>query len=158
MQRQTAFTLIEMLLVIALLALMSTVLISGTTGFFQMRDARPDQVFWQAVTQARQQALDHEETVYLRFDPDAKQLVWSWPDGKETASLHGETLRFLPAQTISSKLLGGMLVETGTLPGVHFYPDGTCDAFRAELTSPEGKKDELRVDPWTCAPMLSSSP
>lgn len=158
MQRQTAFTLIEVLLVIALLALMSTVLISGTTGFFQMRDARPDQVFWQAVTDARQQALDHEETVFLSYDPKARQLNWTWPDGQKSAALEGQTLRFLPAQKTSSKLLGGTLVETGTLTGVNFYPDGTCDPFRAELIAPNGDKDELRVDPWTCAPMLPSPP
>jgi Tfp pilus assembly protein FimT len=68
-----------MLLALALLALLSAVLINGMSGFFQSKEARPDDNFWQAVTSARMQALEHEQIVSLQFNQEEKQLVWSSP-------------------------------------------------------------------------------
>ncbi|MFI5357562.1 MAG: prepilin-type N-terminal cleavage/methylation domain-containing protein [Opitutales bacterium] len=158
MHRRSAFTLVEILLSLALLALVATLFISGATNFLRLREARPDEDFWRAVTAARQQALDTEQIVALKFDPDTHQLGWSWPDGHAAVALPGATLRFLAADKGATKLLGGIVTETDALPSVHFYPDGTCDAFRAELTGPDGRPDLLQVDPWTCAPVLPPAP
>ena len=139
MHRRAAFTLIELLLSLALLALVATLFISGATNFLRLREHRPDEDFWHAVTAARQQALDAEQVVTLQFDPDTHQLAWSWPGGHDSAALPGVTLRFLAATKGATKLLGGIVTETDAVPAVHFYPDGTCDAFRAELTGPDGQ-------------------
>ena len=65
------------------------------------------------------------------------------------------TVDFLTMQKgASSILIGGVLVETQTVPFVTFYSDGTCSAFRAQFMR-NGASHVLSVDPWTCAPMLT---
>lgn len=155
MHRRTAFTLVEMLLALALLALLSAVLINGASGFFQSKEAKPEDNFWQAITSARMQALEHEQIVSLHFDQDGATLVWSWIGGQESITMPIKELRFLSPEKTASKLLGGVLVETDTLPRVRIYPDGTCDAFRAELISEGQPRTILQIDPWTCAQVLS---
>lgn len=158
MRRPAAFTLIEVLLTLALLALVASVMITGTSQFFRLREKRPDELLWQAVAAAREHALATEQTVSLRYDTDAHQLALAWPGGSDQAALDGATIRFLPAEDTGHKLLGGILTANHDIPLVHFYPDGTCDAFRVELTLPSGKTDILQVDPWTCAPILPAAP
>jgi hypothetical protein len=109
------------------------------------------------VAAARSQALSAEAIVAMRYDADAHQLTWSWPGGSAAMSLQGDALRFLPEGKSGTKLLGGIISETNELPQVRFYPDGTCDAFRTELTAPNGKTSTLQIDPWTCAPILSAA-
>ena len=154
--RRSAFTVIEMLLALALLALVSSVLISGMNSFFQQKDARPDDTFWSAINSARQQALEREEIVSLQFNEDTSVLSWSWPDGQDALPLPQTKLRFLPAEKSTTRLIGGVQFETDALPSVRFYPDGSCDAFRAELTAGDKPPRILRIDPWTCAPVLIS--
>jgi general secretion pathway protein H len=50
-------------------------------------------------------------------------------------------------------LVGGVLIESKTIPHVTFYSDGTCQAFRAQFTR-GGASSILSIDPWTCAPVL----
>jgi prepilin-type N-terminal cleavage/methylation domain-containing protein len=156
MHRRAAFTLVEMLMALALMALVSSVLISGMSGFFQQKESRPDDTFWSAVNSARQQALEHEETVSLQFNEETAELRWSWHDGQDVLPLPQTKLRFLPAEKSATRLIGGVQFETDALPRVRFYPDGTCDAFRAELTVGSQAPRLLRIDPWTCAPMLAT--
>ena len=51
-------------------------------------------------------------------------------------------------------LLGGVAVETQTLPFVTFYSDGTCTPFRAQIQR-NGGVTALAIDPWTCAAVLA---
>lgn len=145
----------EVLLTLALLVLVSTVLISATAGFFQQRDGRPEDAFWSAVNDARQLALDQNQPVSMRFDSEEKRLHWSTESAGDSASFNGLALRFLPPERASTLLLGGVLFEGDALPRVRFYPDGTCDPFRLEIKAENGAPRMLRIDPWTCAPMLS---
>jgi len=130
------------------------VLISGVASFFNVRDDRADDRFWSAVTSARQMALESEAPVTLHFDAKAKQLIWAGAGGGSSVDLDVESARFLPTERGNTKLLGGVLMETDELTRVQFYPDGTCDAFRVELTATNRKQMILTIDPWTCAPIL----
>ena len=155
--RRSAFTLIEMLLSLGLLALLSVVLISGVSGFFQLKEARPDDNFWSAVTSARQSALDHEQVVTLQFDPEKKLLIWSWDGANDSLALPVGEVRFLPVAKSPTQLLGGVLMETDSMSRVRFYSDGTCDAFRAELVTADQPRRVLQIDPWTCAPVPTTA-
>jgi general secretion pathway protein H len=53
----------------------------------------------------------------------------------------------------SSILVGGTLLETGALPHVSFYSDGTCSPFRVQFRS-KGAAHVISIDPWTCAQTL----
>ncbi|MCC6416425.1 MAG: GspH/FimT family pseudopilin [Opitutaceae bacterium] len=144
-----------MLLTLALLVLVSTVLISAAAGFFRQRDGRPDDAFWSAVNAARQLALDQNQPVAMRYDTETKRLLWSAGDANGSAAFAGRTLRFLPPERGSTLLLGGVLIEGDALARVRFYPDGTCDPFRLEIKTEGAAPRLLRIDPWTCAPVLS---
>ena len=157
MHRKTGYTLIEVLLTLALMALVSTVLISGTSQFFQARDDRPDDRFWQAVTAARQAALEQEQPVTLSYDQEAKSLQWKTLEASDSLTLPVQSFRFLPETRDSTFLIGGVLTETSNLERVKFYPDGTCDAFRVEIVETENRREIIRIDPWTCAPILTSA-
>lgn len=154
MRRPAAFTLIEVLLTLALLALLASVFVTGAGQFFNAREARPEDDFWSTVAAARTVALNRAETVTLTHDAKAGQLVWTWSDGRATQALPASGLRFLTPRREGARLLGGTVVEDGEIARVRFYPDGTCDAFRVEITTADNRKQTLRIDPWTCAPVL----
>jgi hypothetical protein len=123
------------------------------------REPRLDEVFWQGVIAARQLALETNQTVLLSFDQEKRALVWTTgpDDARRTLAFPGRLLEFLPITEQGMVLLGGQATETGGLPRIHFYPDGACDAFRAQLTDASGKRQVLLIDQWTCAPMIAAT-
>jgi prepilin-type N-terminal cleavage/methylation domain-containing protein len=154
------FTLIEILLVVALIGLVSWILIGGSTALMSDKTS-PDEQFWKATAAARKEALEGGRTVILTYDDKAKGFVLSDGAQKRTLAVTGAddlVIDFHPVQSdsSSSSLIGGTLVETEPLAAVAFYNDGTCTAFRAQLRS-GGGAHILSVDPWTCAPVLSKS-
>lgn len=155
MHHRTGFTLIEILLTLALLALVSSVLISGTSNFLNLRDDRPDDRFWQAVTATRQAALETEQTVTLTYDQENKNLQWQSAGATQSSHLAVKSFRFLSEDKGNSLLIGGVLTEANAVTQVRFYPDGTCDAFRVEIVAPDDRRETIRIDPWTCAPVLA---
>jgi general secretion pathway protein H len=153
-----AFTLLEILLVLALVGLISAMLMAGVTRVFSDDHPTPEDVFWQACRSAEKLATLGEREVSLAFDAKARKLVWS--DGAETGEAAfdpagGEiSVQFLQAQKGGSLILiAGQVVETQEVPRVMFYPDGTCSAFRVQFRA-GAKTWQLAIDPWTCAPVL----
>ncbi|MES1168322.1 MAG: hypothetical protein ABUL61_04035, partial [Oleiharenicola lentus] len=97
-------------------------------------------------------------TVQLRFDEKKLRVVWSTATDSHELDWPGKKLEFLPVEQKDFILLGGQLVGTGGLTVVRFYADGGVDRFRAQLTDAAGDITRLDLDPWTCAPVLHSSP
>jgi prepilin-type N-terminal cleavage/methylation domain-containing protein len=64
-QRGAAFTLVEVLVVVALLAVAATAFLGGASNLFRAREPRADDTFWQAVNAARQLALESNQKVFL---------------------------------------------------------------------------------------------
>ncbi len=153
----SGFTLLEILLAIALMGLLAAVLVTGSVNLLSDKPATPEAVFWQAVQQSRTAALTAEREVRLSFDP--KQQAFVLDDGAAPLALPVPVVReltvdFLSAQPgQSSVLIGGELVDTKTVPAVTFYPDGTCSPFRAQFRA-GGAAKVLSIDPWTCAQVL----
>ena len=156
-QATRAFTLLEILLALALMGLLAAVLVSGSARLIGDQPVTPEDVFRKAVQQARAAALNNEREIRLSFD--RKEFAFVLDDGVTPTSLavppnHDLTVDFLSAQAGgSSVLIGGNLVDTKTVPFVTFYPDGTCSAFRVQFRS-GGPVHVLAFDPWTCAPVL----
>lgn len=153
------FTLIEILLAIAVIGLLATTVIGLSARLLVAKPASADDVFWQACQAARKAALNsgHDET--LSFDPKAK--VFSVGDGTATKTFTVSSasddlaVDFLTIQNGSSSiLLGGTLVQTQTIPSVAFYGDGTCAPFQVQIRS-KGAAHVLSIDPWTCARVLT---
>jgi len=155
------FTLIEILLALALVALLGTIFISGTNSLLADKETSPDGQFWKACGQARKQALEEQRSVLLSFDPKTRGFILNDGAQQKTVPVSGPddlAIDFHPAQSDSSSsaLVGGTLVETQPLASVTFYNDGTCTPFRVQIRT-NGGVHMLSIDPWTCAPVLTKS-
>jgi general secretion pathway protein H len=155
------FTLVEILLVVALIALVGTIFIGGSTALLEDKSPSADTQFWKACSEARTEALDEGRSVLLSFDAKARGFVLDDGAAKRGLPFKGAddvVVDFHPAQSDagSSALVGGTLVETEPLASVTFYDDGTCTPFRAQVRSKAGAH-MLSIDPWTCAQVLSKS-
>jgi len=153
-----AFTLLEVLLAIALLGLLASLFITGGSDLFRARERTAADVFWQAVQAARLQAVQEDVTVRLRYNEKDHQVVWSSVGSSHELDWPGKNLEFLPVEQSDTILLGGQLAGTGRLKVVRFHADGGVDRFRAQLTDAAGQITRLELDTWTCAPVLRNSP
>jgi general secretion pathway protein H len=164
-RRRGAFSLIEVLLVLAIMALLAGVLFTGSTQLLSGQPRTVEEVFWQSVQEARKDALRHEREVALQFVNDREKGMKKFvvQDGEEAqdfpippaAGSSDLTVDFLPAQkTGSMAIIAGMVLEKQPLAAVTFYPDGTCTAFRVQIVR-NAATHTLAIDPWTCAPVLT---
>lgn len=156
-----AFTMLEILLSLALLSLLVAALVSGATQFLNSRARSPEEVFWEATRLARRTALNGEQEVPFSFDAKEKQFVIGAATAARRIEIPGAppelTVDLLQAQASGgSVLIGGQLVDTRTLPSVSFYPDGTCTPFRVQFRT-NGPARVIAIDPWTCAPVLTKT-
>jgi hypothetical protein len=174
-----AFTLLEILLALGLMALLAAATISVSANLVGP-PASPEEVFWQALTQARKEALTTQQDIRLAFDSKTKAFLIGANVGAKTdtdaaaqtdpgtgtqANAGGEpfpvakagdklTVDFLPVdKTNSSVLIGGELLETESIPFVTLYSDGTCTPFRVQFRN-GGPASVIAIDPWTCVEVL----
>ena len=156
----SAFTILEIVLALAVIALFGTILIGASARLLKSRATTPDEVFWKACQAARKGALTSNGDVRLGYDDKAKAFIVGNGIVTQTFPVPGADreleISFLAAQSGGSAiLLGGTLVETTTHPFVTFYADGTCTPFRLQVHL-SGGVHVLAIDPWTCAPVLET--
>jgi prepilin-type N-terminal cleavage/methylation domain-containing protein len=171
---RAGFSMLEVLLAIALLALLGGALISVGSNLITVQPVTVDDVFWKAVTETRKAALKAEREMRLKYDAEKKSfrvidgitptrlaadgfsreevVVKEFPVTKAdrlTVDFHAAT------KGGRAILVGGVMIESEPVPFVTFYPDGTCSAFRLQLVR-DGAARVLEVDPWTCAAVLKA--
>jgi general secretion pathway protein H len=157
---RAAFTLLEILLTLALIGLLTSVLVVGALSLIDTKPITVEDVFWKAVGASRKVALISGHEVRMRFVAKDKTyaLVSTGPEGEKRFPFEKqENLKvdFLSAQKSSSAILiSSQLVETQTVPYVTFFGDGTCSPFRLQIRAGAGAARSLSIDPWTCAPVL----
>lgn len=156
---QRGFTLLEILLAIAVIGLIATSVIGMSSHLLTAKPATPDDVFWQASQAARKAALKTGRDQTLSFDPKTRTFIVN--DGTASSSFavlaasEDLAVDFLSTQAgASAMLLGGTLVQTQTIPSVTFYSDGTCVPFQVQIRA-RGAAHVLSIDPWTCARVLT---
>ncbi len=150
---------------IALISLLAGVLVTGTTHVLEEGSKTPTELLLKAIGDARRLAVESDGEVALAYSKDTRVFTltsYKGGVGAVAATIpvvtEGEFgLDFLVARKGNSVLIGGVLVETSTVPSVSFYPDGTCTAFRAQITGLENP-EVIAIDPWTCAPILEKKP
>jgi general secretion pathway protein H len=171
---RAGFSMLEVLLAIALLALLGGALISVGANLITVQPVTVDDVFWKAVTETRKAALTAEHEMRLKYDAEKKSFrvidgitpIRLAADGfsreevvvKEFAVAKADRLTVdFHAATKGGRaiLVGGVMIESEPVPFVTFYPDGTCSAFRLQVVRDSSAR-VLEVDPWTCAAVLKA--
>ncbi|HEX2854210.1 MAG TPA: type II secretion system protein [Opitutaceae bacterium] len=161
-RRQRAFTLIEIILALALVGMMAAVLVGGSARMLSDKPETADDVFWKSVAAARKRALLAGRDVRLGYVDDRENgkrfTIGEGADLKAfpvTAAPPDLAVNFMSAQKVvgSVVILAGQVVETQSLPYVTFYGDGTCTAFRIQIRAGVDAH-VLSIDPWTCAQVL----
>jgi general secretion pathway protein H len=151
------FTLLEILLALALIALLATVFVGASSALLADRPRSLDDQFWKLCGEARRSALEHQHDLEVSFDPRTRSFVLSDGTSARSIPVTGPAdlaVDFLAAdREASTILIGGTLIQTTPLPAVTFYADGTCTPFRVQFRA-NGAAHTLELDPWTCAPVL----
>lgn len=174
--QRSGFTLLEVLLSLAIIALLATVFIGGTAALLSEQPASAEEVFWQAVQTARKTSLQAGRETRLKFDNTKQEFLIV--DGRAPAVLGADgftreetPLHALPVPSAGTSelkveflattrsgpmlLIGGVLVEAQPVPFVTFYGDGTCSPFRVQFARSD-HANTLSIDPWTCAQVLTA--
>ncbi|MFM8549276.1 MAG: type II secretion system protein J [Verrucomicrobiota bacterium] len=158
------FTLLETLLAIGLMSMIAAVLIGGSTTLLKGTVRSDPEDAAKALLQAvRRRAVQQSRTFELLpvegGDEDAPDFRWG-PEGagedeplaeEKLPRAEGVKVKILAPETTGAILLGGVASET-PLARMRFYPDGTCDRVRLEVTREEGRR-LVPIDPLTCAPL-----
>jgi len=151
--------LLEVLLTVALIALLGGVLIAGSARLLSDRPVAPEDILRKAIDEARRAAVESNREVRLAFDSKVRTFKMRTAEGVRSFPLEaaGECeIDFLTAQKGAGVvLLGGVVVETQSIPYITFYSDGTCSPFRVQLRT-AGSAWVMAIDPWTCAAVLES--
>lgn len=163
-RRSAGFTLLEVLLSISIIAIFAAILIGGASRLMADKPVSVDESFWLAVREARKAALKNEREVYLTFVnekehdvafvlTDAMGLKQDFPINP--AMREDLTVSFFTTQKGGPLIMvNGVVLESKPSKSVTFYPDGTCTAFRLQV-SRQGGAHMLSIDPWTCAQILT---
>jgi type II secretion system protein H len=136
----TGFSLLELLLVIALAGLLSTLVIPSLTGTLESARLRGSSgEVRAALTLARTLAVSEARSRFVDFDLDRGEYgiagdarKWILPEGMRLASVR----------------LGETAAEQGIVR-VRFYPDGSADEAEVAISSPDGRRMRVGVDPLT---------
>ena len=150
--RRSAFTLLEVLLVLMLLGLLGAVLVGGAASLLKaVEDQDPEAAVLTLLQKARSEAVETGQVLELVPLPEDAGFLWGG-DGVETLPVReGMRVRLLRPEMVASFLIGGQLEER-PIERVRFYPDGSCDPMRVEV-----RRGDIRrvyaIDPWTAAPL-----
>lgn len=147
------FTLIELTLVLALMALIGSVLIGGAASILrETKEGDPELVLLALLQRVREQAVKANAPIELVQLPEDRGFLWG-EDGAEVLPKRegGARARIIRPEFSGAALLGGQLEER-ILERMRFYPDGSCDPARIEVRRGEARR-VVSIDPWTAAPL-----
>ena len=160
-QVRRGFTLLETLLVLGLLSMLAAVLIGGSASLLKgTARSDPEDALLALLQTVRRNAVEKGEIIELvPLAPcDQEGPHYNWGEGKdETLPLMaGVTVKIIGPEVDGAILIGGQAQEDA-VPRVRFYPDGTCDRIRLDITRNDARRTQA-IDPLTCAPLPAAVP
>jgi prepilin-type N-terminal cleavage/methylation domain-containing protein len=151
------FTLLETLLVLGLISMLAAVLIGGSASLLKGTSREdPEDALLALLQTVRREAVAQGSIIILKSipdedDPDVTNYTWGENKIEKMPVLAGVKVKVVGPAVNAAILLGGEM-EEATLSQIKFYPDGTCDRFRLEITRNESRH-VLPIDHLTCAPL-----
>ncbi|MDQ8197199.1 prepilin-type N-terminal cleavage/methylation domain-containing protein [Pelagicoccus enzymogenes] len=151
------FTLFELLLVLALIGLFSTVFVLNIDSL--MKDGEMETLereYWRAVESARTNAVFKQQAHYLEWDPDGRQFLVVSGGATEAFPVEIESPVELKIEVLfeeiapenSYVLIAGQLVQKREIVKVGFFPDGTCSPYEVSMRIADFET-RFQMDPWT---------
>lgn len=154
------FTLLEVLLVLGLISMLAAVLIGGSASLLKgtARDD-PEDAMLALLQTVRREAVEKNQVLTLKSVDNTLEDIATYTWGEN----HSETLpanenvkvKLVAPEVVAAILIGGQ-AEEKALSKVRFFPDGTCDRVRLEV-SRSGERRIIPIDPLTCAPLPSEN-
>jgi prepilin-type N-terminal cleavage/methylation domain-containing protein len=150
------FTLIELVIVIALIALVGSLVVVNAEGMLRGLGKEPiDRMFQKAVREARFQAASIKESAYLMYDEKTGDLIILNDSGQqlEKFNISTEGSKEMPEvefeQILPSQGLDSFSAEeTVTIKQVVFRPDRSSTPF--QVTVRDNSEDfTLKYDPFS---------
>lgn len=163
------FTLLETLLVLGLMSMLAAVMIGGSAQLLKgTARSDPEDALTALLQTIRRQAVEKGKVLELapKESPDEDGPDFEW--GEENADeahpraeeklpkVEGVKVKILAPESTGAILLGGVASEKA-LARMRFYPDGTCDRVRLDVTRNENRT-VIPIDPLTCAPLPAVAP
>ena len=158
------FTLLETLLVLGLMSMLAAVMVGGSAQLLKgTARSDPEDALMALLQTIRRHAVEKGKVLELTptddADEDAPDFTWSEENAAEGSArteeklpkLEGVKVKVLAPESTGAILLGGVASEKA-LARMRFYPDGTCDRVRLDVTRPDSRK-VIPIDPLTCAPL-----
>jgi len=159
-----AFTLLELMVVLTLIAILSAAIIPEMRGSFEdtvLRSSARQLIDLVGVVNGR--AVSLSQTHRVRYEPTAGRFVIESRSGRSTRNasfvavreLARETRTLDPRVTVEIRRPPGATATTGAATrgsaneGISFYPDGTADAAEFLLSDRSGFGLALRLNPVT---------
>ena len=156
-QLRRGFTLLETLLVLGLISMLAAVLIGGSASLLKGTSREdPEDALLALLQTVRREAVAQGTTIILTAvddeeDPDSTNYTWGENKVEKMPVLAGVKVKLIGPAMNAAILLGGEMEESA-LSQIKFYPDGTCDRVRLEITRNEARR-VLPIDHLTCAPL-----
>ncbi len=161
--RLGGFTLIEIMLTIALLGLLTSVFVLNISSMLRDTEIRSlENEYWRAVDAARSNSVYQQKPYTLEWLPEEATFVVS--SSGETERFELDTSDFGGAEVgalfeeiapeNSYVLIRGELVAKREVARVVFYPDGTCTPYTVELRVGD-YVNRFQMDPWTGAQLVA---
>ncbi len=158
------FTLLETLLTIGLMSMIAAVLIGGSTTLLKSTEQSDPEGALKALLQTVRRNSVQQAKIFVLTpadnpNGDGPDFVWGAEDRPEDQAvteeklpqIEGTKVKILGPETTGAILLGGVASEEPVVL-LRFYPDGTCDRVRLEVTRESGRR-LIPIDPLTCAPL-----
>jgi len=137
--------------------MLAAVLIGGSASLLKGTSREdPEDALLALLQTVRREAVAQGSIIILKSipdedDPDVTNYTWGENKIEKMPVLAGVKVKVVGPAVNAAILLGGEM-EEATLSQIKFYPDGTCDRFRLEITRNESRH-VLPIDHLTCAPL-----
>lgn len=162
-----AFSLIELLLVIALIGMFSTIFVVNFESLLRMSEGQAvEAAFWDASREARTRALLERRPQWLRFEEKETLFVVEEAGGGNPKTFAVDRdgwdadvkvrvafQKKVPPNKFT--LRRGQIVDVRDIAAARYFADGTCLPFQVAIEVGD-VETKIEIDPWTGAQLIES--